>query len=322
MSPVFSVGLSKNLEPIDTKEGYMATDVVYLSRKQPQSKVQVQLKIFDSIPEERMKELHRSFKDSLNPYGLKCLYLAIEECSQNKRNPWFVLDTNRCLDLMGYKRDKKGRHYSKWKKRLLVEFEALTQINFNIESREPKAKGKNKDKAIKFTAPLLSITGKFEEWEVDHGQPIESGKLIKENVQIFLHPEIYKFMGGWYTVIPNTFLTIDARSRPHAILLYSYIANQWRIGLSQYQGTIKQPMRQLLDGAGLLASLGKKRANQQRDFVKKIIDDLKWLKNQKPYWIKSVRIDSHNKPFLSETVTIIMADEHPLKTSMKQISKE
>jgi len=320
VSPVFSLGLQKEVEPTEIIEKYETT-FIYLSHEKPQSKAQIQLRLFDSIPEERLKELQRSFKDNLSPYGLKCLYLAVEECSYNKRNPWFILDTNKCLDLMGYKRNKKNVHQTNNKKRLLKEFEALTKINFNIERREPKGKG-NKDKAIKFQAPLLSITGKFEEWEVERDKPIETGKLIKENVQIFLHPEIYKYINNWYTIIPKAFLTIDAGGKPHAILLYSYIANQWRIGLNQYQGTIKQSMRQLLDGAGLLSRLPK-RANQQRAFVKKIKDDLKWLKSQPVFWIKNVSFEAKSVPTFDQTVIITMEEDHPLRSLIKkQIKSE
>ena len=60
----------------------------------------------------------------------------------------------------------------------MSELEALTKINFNIERREPKRRAKNKDKVIKFKAPLLSITGQFEEWEVESGKPTEEGIQI------------------------------------------------------------------------------------------------------------------------------------------------
>jgi hypothetical protein len=317
VTPVFSLGLQKEVEPEDIQEEFHIT-MTYLSIDKPQSTTQIQLKLFESLPEERLREIQRSFKDNLSPYGLKCLYLVLEECAKNRRQPWFVLDTNACLDVMGYKRNRKRVHQPRNKTRLLQELNALTRINFNIERRIPKQKrGKiEKDSVIKFKAPLLSMTANFEEWEVDKGRPVEEGTKIREGIEIFIHPQIYKYVGeGWYTIIPKSFLTIDARSKPHAILLYSYIANQWRIGWHQYQGVIKQNMRQILDGSGLRNRLPKRR-NQQRDFIERIKEDLGWLKDQEEFWIKSVRFQSKDLPILEQMVTITMAEEHPLKTSM------
>ena len=315
VSPVFSLGLQKEIKPVNIKDGFQTT-LIYLSRKKPQSKAEIQLRLFDNIPEERMRELERGFKGALTPYGLKCLYLVIEECSKNNRKPYFVLDTNRCLDLLGHTRNKKAVHHPKNRKNLLREINDLTQINFNTERTESKKGKPKKDRVIRFNAPLLSITGQFEEWEVDSGRPAEEGVKIKDNLQIFLHPQIYDDIGNYYTLTPRSFLAIDARSRPYAILLYPYIANQWRIGWHQYQGTIKQPMHQILDGAGLMSRLPK-RNNKQIEFVGKIKDTLRWLKNQKAFWIKSVRFESGFKPMFDEVVTIVMADDHPLRVAMK-----
>ena len=214
---------------------------------------------------------------------------------------------------MGYKRTGKGIHRTNNRTRLLTEIEELTRINFNVERRAPKRGKNNKDKVLKFKAPLLGITAKFEEWEVDRGEPTEKGTLIKDNIQIFLHPAIYKDIGHWYTYIPHTFLAIDTRSKPHALMLYPYIANQWRVGWSQYQGTIRQPFRQILDGTGLKLP---KRANQQRDFIDKMKESLQWLKSEPSFWIKSVSFETKNKALLDQIVTVTMADDHPLKASM------
>jgi hypothetical protein len=319
VAPVFAMGLQKDVKPIDSQDGY-ETVFTYLSIEKPQSKTQIQLKLINT-PEERLYEFQRAFRNNLTPYGLKSLYLVIEECGHNKRNPWFVLDSNRCLDLLGHTRTNKGVHQTKNRKRLLSELEALTKINFNIERRQP-GRAKNKDKVIKFKAPLLSITGQFEEWEVESGKPTEEGTQIKDNIQIFLHPQIYADIGDWYTYIPHDFLKIDARSNPHAILLYPYIANQWRIGWSQYRGSIKQSIRRLLEGSGLLDRLPK-RANQQRDFIENIKNSLTWLRDQKEFWIKSVKFQRKPVPLLDQTVNILMADDHPLKVNMtKQITAD
>lgn len=315
IAPVFSLGLQKEVEAIDRQEAYEIT-LTYLTYEKPLSKTQIQLRLLDNIPEERLQELQRRFKDALSPRGLKTLYLVMEECGENKRTPWFNLDTNRALDLMGYKRNKKGVHEPRNKERFLQELDDLTRINFNVEKRLPK-KGK-KDQSLKFEAPLISITGKFELYEVDHDRPIEEGVKIAEGKQIFIHPEIYKFIGSYYTFIPHEFLKIDVGRTPHAGFLYAYIANQWRIGWSQYQGTIKQPIKQILDGAGLLDNYyRKKRRNKQRDFIEDVKDALRTLKENPAFWIKSLHFDTENKAPLEQIVTIEMAEDHPLKTAMK-----
>ena len=318
VTAAFSIGMQKGLNPIVTKDGYKS-EITYLSIEKPKSKTSVQLKLWD---DERLREYQKLIGDHLSPYGLKCLYLAIAECGRNNRTPWFILDTNHCLDLLGYERNKKNVHYPRNKNRLLKELSALTQISFNVERRAPKYGKSGKDTVIKFSAPLLSITGRFEEWEVDSDKPIETGIQIEDNIQIFLHPQIYKDIGMWYTFIPYEYLTIDTGRNQHAILLYPYIANQWRIGWHKYHGVIKQPMHQILDGSGLLDRMPR-RANQQRDFIEKIKETLRWLKGQREYWIKSVRIESKNRPWRDHMITITMADDHPLKTSMKkQISEK
>jgi len=315
LAPAFELGLQKDIEPEEILKGYRDT-LIYLSYEKPQTTVQIQLNLLDSIPEERLNNIQKSFKDNLSPYGLKTLYLVIEKYGENNRQPWFVLDPNKCLDLMGYKRKKTGSHQKKNKDRFLQELDSLTKINFNVERREPQKRGsKAKERAVRFTAPLLSVTGKFEIWEVDKGRPIEEGEELQDNIQIFIHPEIYKHVNeGWFTVIPHEFLKIDVRSKPHAILLYSYIANQWRIGWRQYQGTIRQPLRQILEGSGAINSYPKRR-NQQRNFVNKIIEDLRWLKGQKEFWIDSVKVERKNRSQLDPMVIITMANDHPLKTN-------
>ena len=51
--------------------------------------------------------------------------------------------------------------------------------------------------------------------------------------------------------------------------------------------------------------------------------DLYWLKDQKYFWIKRVRIESKNRSFLEEKVIIHISDDHPLKAGMiKQLGTE
>jgi hypothetical protein len=311
-APAFGLGVSKELSPIDITEAY-ATTITYFSHKKPQYEILIQISFLDEVSDELLINEKRILRNSLSPYGLKVLLLAIEECARNNRNPWFSLDINRCLDLLGHKKKKGGGHDWRKKRRFLEQISALTSITFNILRRE--AKWGNKDAVIRVKTPLLSITGTFEEWEVERGKPPENEKLVRNGIQVFIQPEIYKYIKDKYTFMPNQFLTIDARKRPRAILLYTYIANQWRIGWHHYRGVISQPMSQILDGAGLLERLPK-RKNQQREFFIKVRADLEWLKRQSPYWISSVDFQNKGKSPLDQMVTITMAEEHPLKENM------
>jgi hypothetical protein len=311
-APAFGLGVSKELSPIDITEAY-ATTITYFSHKKPQHETLIQISFLDDVSDDLLINEKRILRNGLSPYGLKVLLLAMKECARNNRNPWFSLDINRCLDLLGHKKKNDGGHQIKNRKRFLEAITALTSITFNIVRRQPKHG--NKDAVIRVKAPLLSITSTFEEWEAERGKPPEKEKPLRDGIQIFIHPEIYKYMEDKFTHMPNKFLTINTCKRPRAILLYTYVANQWRIGWHQYRGVIRQPMSQILDGAGLLDRLPK-RKNQQREFIQKVKSDLRWLKNQIDYGIGSVEFESRGKKPLDQMVTIRMAEDHPLKANM------
>jgi hypothetical protein len=318
VGPPFGLGIKKEIKPIHSEEDYY-TIRIYFSQEKPQHKTEIQLELLEDLPEDEIKEIERELKDCLSPYGLKVLYLVIHECARNNRSPWFILDINKSLDLLGYKKKVDGGHHLNNRRRLLQALYGLTHINFNIERREPKYG--NKDAVFKVKNPLLSITGAFEEWEVDRCRPTEKGRQLENGIQIFIHPAIYKYIDGLYTFLPSGFLTIDTGKKPYAILLYPYIANQFRIGFHQYGGVIKQPLRQILDGAGLLNGLPK-RKNQQKDYIERIKKDLKWLRDQKDFWIRSIQFEQSNGSPLDQTVIITMAEDHPIKIGMtKQLEK-
>ncbi len=314
VSPVFALGLQKGFDGMDVRDEYEAS-ITYLSVKYPRSKASAQMRLFNT-PEDRIHELQSVFKDALSPYGLKVLYLVIEECDRNNRQNHFTLDTNRCLDLLGHKHTKSGYHQNRNRKHLLQEIEDLTKINFNVERRTPLKSKKGKEGALRFVAPLFSVTGKFEEFIVDEGKPIETGIKINESMQIYLNDVFYSDIKRMYTFVPMEYLRIDTNRNPHAVMLYPYISNQWKIGLKQYHGKMRQSMRRFLEGAGLLADLPKRSDNQKR-FIQAIKDDLIWLKKQKAFWIKSVGFES-KAPLLEQKMTIVMADNHPLKTNKKK----
>lgn len=319
--PAFGIGLQKKVTPEKIMRGY-EDSYVYFSYKKPRSEIEVQLNILDQIPEERLKNIERSLKESLSPYGLKCIYLILEGCAKNRQQNYMVLDSNRALDVLGHKRDRRGTHYTKNRKNLTQTLDELTRLNINFETRIPIKEKRGKEEVTRFVSPLISTTGKFEKWEVDEGDPIEKGKLIRDGILIFFHPEIYKFIEDRYTDVPYRFLAIDVGRRPHAVQLYSYIMNQWRIGWHQYRGTIKQPMRQILEGSGLFKPYHAKRKDKRGDFIEGIKGELHWLQKQGWGWIRPLKFDTKNKPLLDQIVTIEMADNHPFKTSMARQIKE
>ena len=316
--PTFTYGVTREKNP-DIQPGYKTT-VTYLSIKKPQSQTQIQLKIFGGNIDERVYEQQKLLKDTLTPYGTKCLYLCVSECAKNNRQPWFILDTNKSLDALGYTRDKRGIHGTVNRKRLLKELGNLTKIDFEIERRIQG--GKNKEKAFRFTGPIISISEyKTEEWETTPGKPIEEGIHINDRIQIFVHPEIYGDIKDWYTIIPNEYLKIDVGRMQYAVQLYPYIANQWRMGATKYKGVIHQSLRRILEETGLIHSLPNRR-NDQTNFFNKIKASLSSLKNQKEFWIKDVRFErTRNKLPLDKMVDIIMADDHPLKARMPKMFK-
>ena len=313
-TPLFGYGLQKTIEPEETGGGY-TEKITYLTYEKAQSKSQVQLELLDTIPEEKYKTIHKMFQRGLTPYGLKCLYLILEECDRNQRRPWFTLDTNRCLDLLGYNRDRRGIHTSRNKIRFREILSRLTKMQFNVLAKAQIPGKETKEKIFKFQGNLIST---IETGEVEKGQPWETAKM-DDGIIISINQAVYGFMDeGWYKPMPHAFLAIDAQRKGRAINLYSYISDQWRVGLKQYKGIIKQPLKQILDGAGLLESYPKRR-NQQRDFTKKILSDLEWLREQKDLWIDSVKVKTIDRPELDPMIVITMSDNHPLRGSMTKL---
>lgn len=317
LAPVFSHGTGQRprFQP-EVTEGYHTT-LTYMSYEKPKSQVKVQYSFLDSIPEERLEQIERTLKESLTPYGLLCMLVVLEGCARNMRTNSFTLDINRALNVLGKKRDKKGRHYTRSKDNLIRTLEHLTKVNINFETRMSISGKKGKEEVTRFNSPIVSLNGTFEKYIVDEGQPIETGKKVQDGVVIHFHPEIYKFIESRYTAVPYGLLKTDTRKRGNAVKLYFYIMNQWRIGLYQYRGIIKQPMGQILDGAGLSKRLPKKKS-LRKAFIGRTKEDLQWLRMQ-GWWIKAVSFDTANRHPFDPIVTIEMAENHPLKEGIAKL---
>lgn len=313
VTPVFGLGLTRDFGPEDVAKGRVEI-WSYLSVKQPGSDVDVQLTLLGNLPEERLREINRDVQNNLTPYGLKTIYLVMRECHHNGLQSWFRLDTNRCLDALGYERRKNGTHRPKNRRRFLDELRFLSDtIEITLEKRFG---GKLKDRGFKVEHPIFKLSGHWEEWETLKGHRLEEGEKIDEGYYVFVHPDIYKYVAdGWYTWIPERFLAIDPHKHGHAILLIAYCENQWKIGWSEYQGVICQPLRQILTGSGLIYEYQKiKRSDHRTRFLERIREELDWMKAEgyvKDFdWLPKER-ENRASP-LDYKVTIRIRDDHAL----------
>ena len=321
LAPLFTLGSKRGpIEPVIEK----GPEVVYtyLSYETDRTKAAVQYNFLDLLPDEKVQRMSNDVKENLTPYGIQAIQLVMRECSYNNRNPWFCMDTNRCLDAMGYKRDKRGLHLSKHKVRLYRELSALERIILTAEARRQKPGSKDIEVVLCFQGPILQITGLWGEWETKKGQPKEEGVKVADGIKILIDPGVYSYMEkGWYTFFSDAFLKIDSQRRGKAVQIYHYINNKFRVGLSSHKGILRESLLSILENSGALTGFPKTRWALQRDFIAKRLDDLEWLKGQKDLWIKDVEIKPEGRNQFDPMVVITMADDHPLK-NMKMIKEE
>ena len=311
VSPLFSLGLTReSIEPKVTKGKRQLR--TYLTIPQPGSKAEVQLTLFGDQDEEQLRQIDRDVKNTLSPYGLKLIYLVMRECFHNGMQPWFRLDTNRCLDAMNYRRQKDGSHYSRNRDRFHQELRRLSEnVWLNVEKRSPK--NAHFDAAVVFRGPLVKITGAVENWDdIPKGESREKGKKIAEDAVILVEPQVYRYVTeGWYTWIPERFLTVDPQKHGHAILLIAYCETQFKIGGSQYQGIISQPLRQILALSGLIYEYEKiSRADRRERFIGRVWEELDWMTDEE--YIKGYGREGDRANPLDWRVTITIPDEHRL----------
>ena len=312
VTPLFSLGLTRQSLKPNVKRGRRELRT-YLSIRQPGSRAEVQLTLFGNVSEEQLRQIDKDVQNTLSPYGLKLVYLVMRECHHNGLRPWFRLDTNRCLDAMGYKRRKDEFHYSLNRNHFLRELRSMAEnVMLNVEKRSPK--GAHFDAAVVFYGPLVKITGKVEEWDkIPRGMPKEMGEKVAEDAMILVEPAVYRYVTeGWYTWIPERFLTIDPQEHGHAILLVAYCENQWKIGWNEHHGVIRQPLRQILTGSGLIYEYQKiKRSDHQANFLKRARGELDWMADEG--YIKSYSYEENRANHLDHKVTIAIPDDHGLK---------
>lgn len=311
VSPLFSFGLTReNREPEVTRgKRELRT---YLTIRQPGSKAEIQLTLFGDQSDELLRQIDRDVKNTLSPYGLKLIYLVMRECYHNGLQPWFRLDTNRCLDAMGYARRKDNAHKHDTRVRFHRELRRLAEnVWLNVEKRKPK--NAHFDAAVVFRGPLVQITGAVENWDdIPKGEPREKGEKIDEDAVVLVEPQVYGYVTkGWYTWIPERFLTISGRDHGRAILLIVYCENQFKIGWSQHQGVISQSLRQILTGSGLIYEYEKiDRQDRQDRFIDRIWEELDWITDEG--YIKGYGKEGGRANPLDWRVTITIPDDHRL----------
>lgn len=274
LSPAFEIGCSKELE-YESYKGSLEIRT-YLTVKNPQSEIKVQLQLFKDTPQEQLLQMEENLRNTLNPRGLKTIALVMHECHHNGRQPFFKLSANRCLDLLGYKRDKKGWHRSANRKRLFDDLNTIAnEIIFCVDKRQPK--NAKKDIALQFRGRLFTISSTYREVEVDKHLPTDKGDVVDEGVWVFVHPEIYKYVhNGYFAYLPDQFLKIDPVKHGKAIHMVFEVNQQWRIGWLQHHGRLRISLRSLAERCGF-------RIHKRRDLKQKLAEqmkaELRWAKD-------------------------------------------
>jgi len=275
ISPAFEVGGAKELE-YESHKGTLEVRT-YLTVRNPQSEMKVQLQLFKDSPEEEFRQMEKNLRNTLNPRGLKTVALVMHECHHNGRLPFFKLSTNRCLDLLGYQRTKRGYHHPENRKRLFDNLNTISnEIIFCVDKRQPK--NAKKDIALQFRGRLFTISSVYREIEVDKHLPTEQGDVVDEGVWVFVHPEIYKYIhNGYFAYLPDRFLKIDPVKHGKAIHMIFEINQQWRIGWSQHRGRLRISLRSLAERCGFRIH---KRCDLRRKLAEQMKAELRWAKDK------------------------------------------
>ncbi len=320
---VFARGLMADFRPekVTEIEGGDVQTWTYLSVHQPGADVDVQLTLLGKLPDEELREFNDRVQRNLRPYGLQVIGAVMKECHHNGVQPYFRLDTNRCLDHLGHNRRRDKTHQPKNRRRFLEELRFLSDaLEITVEKRVKIPKGdKYEVRTTRIGRSIIKVMEHWEEsvsWETLEGQKLGESETIDEGYHVIVNPEIYDFVRrGWYTWIPDRLLTVDPHKHGEEIVLVFYCANQWKIGWTEHQGVISQPLRQILKGSGLIHRYKSlKRADYKENYLARIREKLGWMKDEK--YIKDfhwpTQREARRADPLDCKVTIIIPDHHRL----------
>ncbi len=199
---------------------------------------------------------HETLSRVLDPLTLKILYGCLFFCAR-RGQPEFYYRPEKMLDLLGYQRDRRGRHYSGNRQRVDERLQALASLVFEFAfRREPYT--------VTVREPLISIdreaTVRVEVGRrtVAHGTRVRMSKLLWRDVAD----------GKFFTWIDPRFLQIDPRCHAEALVLYPYYASSWRMDWRRSRGRLRRRLRSILQTCGVVDELGRPSGRLQRKILR------------------------------------------------------
>jgi hypothetical protein len=215
---------------------------------------------------------------------------------------------------MKYPTNKQGYYPEYYRTQIRKQIQDLSQVKYTVEHIF-----KNQDEPIiELTGPVVFITPyKVTTWESMPSNLSGKGEKLTDDHFIMLHPKLYSgVLEGNYAWLPDAIFTIPANKKPYAIPMCFYLSTQQKLGWRQHGGVIQQPIETFLRGAGIWWNLPKQRG-KWKQWVEDRINDLKWMKGDKAFWIKRVHVEP--KGFLLDRRIIVEPSENiPLKTLLRE----
>ncbi len=273
--------------------------------------VSIQLSLPGLQAKDDLDKIDRMILESTDALALKVFHAIFAECYRQS-GKWLsscYWDANTFCDLLGYKRDKRGYHYTNNIEQVEKRIKILSELTYRFEflGYDPKTEADR----IVFEGPLITI------------EPRQTVSLFKREARIAkkstlrIHDELYRNMTerkmfAWFD---SKFLRLHPRRQSRAILLYSYYVCQLAMGMKQRKGpknVIKRPIDTVLRETGIKIDCHHKK----RD-IELLIRAHEELKQRG--LIQSFVIE-----WLNNNIEIMFYENHPVlgKNKRKQLSNE
>lgn len=214
----------------------------------------------------------------VTPYMEKVFNLLIKKSSYDKGHSC-VVDMDNDLDELGYKRNKKNRHYSGNKRNYVEAIEKLS---------------------------MVMGRGKFE------GSSLITLTKVNSLMEITIPPILYEDVAQEdYVWIPDDITKIDIRKYPYAIRMHLAINYQWSLSYKKNHGRIKCSLREILIKSYLFSNMPK-RKDRRSKFIEYRLREFKHLVKRGYYKsFRRVKGEKHHDP-LDDVYEIILPDNHGL----------
>jgi len=280
----------------------------------------VQLRLDKDLPEERRRTIREMALKELTGTTLKVWGILLR-IADKAHSRCFLLSVNEALDLLNTKRDSRGIHYSRNRRKLRERIRALGQIKFNVEWRIRES---NREETVRrVRGPIIRADFDIDKHTVRPGEPVTDRSRPKEDfIVIEITPVIYddlEVRGGLYTWHPLSLYHIDTSPSGHEIAekLGWYFLDQFVRSLRAERGSVVRPMHQILDGIGLLDHYRQiRRKDRRRQFLREVEKEGKYLVQYDTSIVKSfgrVPNQPHRTNPLQVTYRAVIPDDHPLK---------